>query len=109
MPQSPAPRTGQARARKCRASRFASSGSLGKISEVEIDRERDDANEAQPAADALPPQLDRIDRSVRPGRVASREVIGRPFGSTRQRGGREGIALAKRFQRPQRLAPLLLL
>src|SRR3954470_17968123 len=98
MPRWPAPRTEQASAptrHAKRAGRSLPSGSLGEIGEVEIDRERNDAGEAQAAPDAAAPQFDAVNGSVGPDPVTRREMIGRPPRSPSERRGREGVALAE--------------
>src|SRR5690349_11189090 len=111
MPRWPATRTVRARARQRRArraGRSGSSGSLGEIREIQIDREDDDASQAQASTNPSTPKLNAVDRPVGPDGVASRKVVGRAPGGARERRGRKRIALAERFQRAEGLAPLLL-
>src|SRR5205085_2769235 len=109
-PRSPAPQTARASAQTRRArqaDRSLPSGSLGEIGEVEIDRERNDAGEAQAAPDAAAPQFDAVKGPVGPDRVARREMIGRPPRGASERRGREGVAFAERLERREGFPPLL--
>src|SRR5436190_3788826 len=110
MPRSPVPRIAPASAPKRRAKgagRRDPSGSLGEVSQVEVDREPDEPSEAQRTADAAAPQLDPVDRAVRPDRVTRREVIGGASGGSCERRGDQGLAFAERFERRESLAPPL--
>src|SRR5579871_1398972 len=72
--------------------------------EIKIDRERDEARKAQASPDAAAPQFD----AILAGRVLGGEMIACALRGTRQRRGREGIALAQGPQRIERLATLRL-
>src|SRR5882757_5765179 len=122
MPRWRTPRTPRARApspsaRRAGCRETKSSVTLrahsAQIGEVEKDRQHDQADEAQAAADASPPQLDPVDRAVRragiPHGILGGEMIRRALRGARQRRGCESVALAKLPEAFERLAPLLFL
>src|SRR3954454_22560517 len=92
---------------------FMATRLFGEVGEIEIDRQHHETGKAQAPPDAASPQLDLVDRSVRPNRishgVARREMIGCAPRRAGERRGRESVAVAQAVERAQRLAPLILL
>src|SRR5262245_14652677 len=86
-----------------RMRRIDRSSLLREMGDIEIDRERDHAGEAQAAPDAASPQLD----AVLPG-VGGGEMVARAARRARQRRGDDDVLLAQLVERRQRLAPLRL-
>src|SRR5690242_14052225 len=90
-----------------RADRLLPSRSLGEIRHVKIDRERDEADQAQRPSNPAAPQFDLIGRSIRLDRIASGKMIGRSLRRAGQCRCGERVALAQRLERGERLAALV--
>src|SRR5215212_5682004 len=92
---------------------FMAAWSPSDIGEIEIDRQRHEADKAQASPDTPAPQLDPVDGAVRPDRIVYGISRAEMSGCTPRRAGerrsREGIAIAQAIERAQRLAPLFFL